>query len=229
MPAEPRRHRKHAMSSLQALRVTRIIQSADLPDGVNALASEDRSTVIVRAGLDKAARRRALAEIYRCPRLVLWPALAGVLRRPVAVASRAVAHAVAVVTPDSPVVAALGAAAIAAAAAGAVAVSAGPSGGPVTRRPVYASSSAPGRAAARTAPRRAALAGAGRPGPSPSASTPPAPPATPSPVVTAVLPAPLASALPTASATASLPAPPSPVPTVSICVQVSPLGACLGG
>lgn len=59
--------------------VTRIVQSDDLPPGVDALASADGKTVIVRASLDQVSRRRAMREVMasvrRFPRLALYPAL----------------------------------------------------------------------------------------------------------------------------------------------------------
>jgi mannan endo-1,4-beta-mannosidase len=59
--------------------VTRIVQTDDLPPGVDALASADGSTIIVRASLDRAARHRAMREVMtsirRFPRLALYPAL----------------------------------------------------------------------------------------------------------------------------------------------------------
>jgi hypothetical protein len=59
--------------------VTRIVQTDDLPPGVDALASADGRTIIVRASLDQADRRRAMREVMasirRFPRLALYPAL----------------------------------------------------------------------------------------------------------------------------------------------------------
>ncbi|HXW47132.1 MAG TPA: glycosyl hydrolase [Streptosporangiaceae bacterium] len=59
--------------------VTRIVQTDDLPPGVDALASADGKTIIVRASLDQVSRRRAMREVLtsirRFPRLALYPAL----------------------------------------------------------------------------------------------------------------------------------------------------------
>jgi hypothetical protein len=59
--------------------VTRIVQTDDLPPGVDVLASADGKTIIVRASLDRGARRRAMREVMtsirRFPRLALYPAL----------------------------------------------------------------------------------------------------------------------------------------------------------
>jgi mannan endo-1,4-beta-mannosidase len=59
--------------------VTRIVQTDDLPAGVDALASADGKTVIVRASLDQVSRRRAMREVMtsvrRFPRLALYPAM----------------------------------------------------------------------------------------------------------------------------------------------------------
>jgi mannan endo-1,4-beta-mannosidase len=59
--------------------VTRIVQTDDLPPGVDALASADGRTVIVRASLDQVSRRRAMREVMtsvrRFPRLALYPAV----------------------------------------------------------------------------------------------------------------------------------------------------------
>ena len=43
--------------------VTRIVQTDDLPPGIDALASADGKTVIVRASLDQVSRRRAMREV----------------------------------------------------------------------------------------------------------------------------------------------------------------------
>jgi hypothetical protein len=55
------------------------VQTDDLPPGVDALASADGRTIIVRASLDQAARRRAMREVMasirRFPRLALLPAV----------------------------------------------------------------------------------------------------------------------------------------------------------
>ena len=59
--------------------VTRIVQTDALPPGVDALASADGKTVIVRASLDQVSRRRAMREVMasvrRFPRLALYPAM----------------------------------------------------------------------------------------------------------------------------------------------------------
>jgi hypothetical protein len=60
--------------------ITRIVLTDELPDGVNALASADGRTIIVRASLDRSSRRRAMREVVtairRFPRLALYPAVA---------------------------------------------------------------------------------------------------------------------------------------------------------
>jgi mannan endo-1,4-beta-mannosidase len=60
--------------------ITRIVQTDELPEGVNALASADGKTVIVRASLDPFSRRRAMRDVMttirRFPRLALYPAVA---------------------------------------------------------------------------------------------------------------------------------------------------------
>jgi mannan endo-1,4-beta-mannosidase len=60
--------------------ITRIVQTDELPDGVNALASADGKTIIVRASLDAVSRRGAMREVMttirRFPRLALYPAVA---------------------------------------------------------------------------------------------------------------------------------------------------------
>jgi mannan endo-1,4-beta-mannosidase len=84
-PAAPSRGHRAARSRPAA--VTRIIRSDDLPSGVNALASADGKTVIVRASLDQQARRRAvrevMASIRRFPVLGVLPAVAADLVRQV--------------------------------------------------------------------------------------------------------------------------------------------------
>jgi mannan endo-1,4-beta-mannosidase len=59
--------------------VTRIVRTNELPPGVDALASGDGKTIIVRASLDRASRRRAIREVMatirRFPRLALVPAV----------------------------------------------------------------------------------------------------------------------------------------------------------
>jgi mannan endo-1,4-beta-mannosidase len=82
-PPEPvafRRGRHVHSAPARTLGITRITQSSELPAGINALASADGKTIIVRAGLDKVTRRRAVREVvaasHRFPALVLYPALA---------------------------------------------------------------------------------------------------------------------------------------------------------
>jgi len=82
-PPEPvalRRGRHVHSAPARTLGITRITQTSELPPGINALASADGKTIIVRAGLDKATRRRAVREVlaasHRFPALVLYPALA---------------------------------------------------------------------------------------------------------------------------------------------------------
>ena len=62
-----------------SLGVTQLIQTSELPAGINALASADGKTIMVRSGLDKRTRRAAirqvLAQTHRFPGLVLWPTL----------------------------------------------------------------------------------------------------------------------------------------------------------
>jgi mannan endo-1,4-beta-mannosidase len=77
-PAAPRgRPARHAAGGPGG--VTRIVPTNDLPAGVDALASADGRTVIVRASLDKASRRRAMREVMasvrKFPRLALYPAV----------------------------------------------------------------------------------------------------------------------------------------------------------
>jgi mannan endo-1,4-beta-mannosidase len=109
------------------LGVTQIVQTSELPAGVNALASADGKTIIVRAGLDKAARRRAVREVlaatHRFPALALYPALADArIRRFAAEVADAVSglvqHAAGLVTPASPIGAIVASAAVVAAGAG---------------------------------------------------------------------------------------------------------------
>ena len=62
-PPEPvalRRGRHVHSAPARTLGITRITQTSELPPGINALASADGKTIIVRAGLDKATRRRAV-------------------------------------------------------------------------------------------------------------------------------------------------------------------------
>jgi hypothetical protein len=78
--------------------VTRIVQTEELPPGVDALTSADGRTIIVRASLDQVSRRRAMravmASVRRLARLALYPAISleairGALRRVAAAASGA--------------------------------------------------------------------------------------------------------------------------------------------
>jgi len=76
-PAAPRgRH----SGPVRASGVTRIVRTDELPDGVDALASADGRTIIVRDTLDPVRRRRAMREVMasirRYPRLALLPAVA---------------------------------------------------------------------------------------------------------------------------------------------------------
>jgi len=76
-PVPGRRPGSHARAA--SVGITRIVQTDELPPGVDAMASADGKTVIVRASLDQASRRRAmrevLASVRRFPRLALYPAL----------------------------------------------------------------------------------------------------------------------------------------------------------
>lgn len=78
-PAPHGRSARHASSGRVAAGVTRIVHTDDLPLGVDALASADGRTVIVRASLDQAGRRQAMREVMasvrRFPRLALYPAV----------------------------------------------------------------------------------------------------------------------------------------------------------
>jgi mannan endo-1,4-beta-mannosidase len=82
-PAAPRgrpgSHARPRAGSPVGSVLTRIIRTDELPAGVDALASADGKTIIVRASLDQAGRRRAmrevLASIRRFPRLALYPAI----------------------------------------------------------------------------------------------------------------------------------------------------------
>jgi hypothetical protein len=222
----------------------RLVQTSDLPDGVNALASADGGTIIVRAGLDRAERRRAVRAVLapRLPGFLVFPALAGLhLRRALICAaegvSRLVQSAAALLTPDSPAVVLLaGAAVVAATAAGGAAMilagqaphgahapaqaagSRGPGGSAGLRR-------APARPGHRPGPRPAGsghgLAGRG-PVPSPRPGTTPAPgpsgslPAQPLGPITSPATSLLHSLLPS-------PPVPVPVPSVSVSASLPPL------
>lgn len=77
-PPAPRTGRHSQPSRMPG--ITRIVQTDELPDGVNALASADGKTIIVRASLDAFSRRSAMREVMtairRFPRLALYPAVA---------------------------------------------------------------------------------------------------------------------------------------------------------
>jgi mannan endo-1,4-beta-mannosidase len=77
-PPAPRAGRHSQPSRMPG--ITRIVQTDELPDGVNALASADGKTIIVRASLDAFSRRSAMREVMtairRFPRLALYPAVA---------------------------------------------------------------------------------------------------------------------------------------------------------
>ena len=228
-----RRHARHPSERPPVL--IRLVQTSDLPDGINALASADGATIIVRAGLDKATRRLAVREVLarRFPGLLVFPVMAALqLRRAVvAVAegvSRLVQSAACLITPDSPVVILVAGAAVATAAT---------VGGTVTtltgRAPHSASARAPALASAPRRPGQAvALAGhASRsahrrphraPGPVPSPQPGVAP--VPSPSGSApVLPlGPITS--PASSLLSSvLPSLPVPVPSVSVSASLPPI------
>jgi mannan endo-1,4-beta-mannosidase len=76
-PAAPRP--SHRGQPARPTGITRIVQSDELPDGVDALASADGRTIIVRRSLDQLGRRRAMREVMasirRFPRLALYPAM----------------------------------------------------------------------------------------------------------------------------------------------------------
>jgi len=78
-PAPEGRPARRAGGSAGAAGLTRIVQTDDLPPGIDALASADGRTVIVRASLDQVSRRRAMCEVMasvrRFPRLALYPAI----------------------------------------------------------------------------------------------------------------------------------------------------------
>jgi hypothetical protein len=105
-----------------------------MPDGVNALASADGATIIVRSGLDKTARRRAIREVlaatHRFPSLVLIPALVDSrIRRLIFdagdIASGVTQHVASLLLPASPVTAIVASMAVIAAGAGAVGMATG--------------------------------------------------------------------------------------------------------
>jgi hypothetical protein len=105
-----------------------------MPEGVNALASADGATIIVRASLDKATRRGAIREVlaatHRFPSLVLIPALVDSRIRRFVLdvsdsASGVTQHMPALLTPSSPVTAIVASVAVIAAGAGAVGMATG--------------------------------------------------------------------------------------------------------
>jgi len=229
----------------------RLVQTSDLPDGVNALASADGGTVIVRAGLDKATRRLAVREVlgHRFPGLLVFPVLAALhLRRAFIAAAQAVARltqsAAGLITPDSPaVILVAGTAVVAATAAGGAVMTLTGRMPHSARAPALASAprrpgSTPGKPAALA--RHASRSTGGRPSgeagpvPSPQPGTAPVPsPATS--LLHSVLPSLPPLPVPSVSVSASLPpipiasllpAPPLPSPS-PICKQIGPLGACL--
>ncbi len=109
MTTPPRRHNAGPSSGRRPALV-RLVQTSDLPDGINALASADGQTIIVRAGLDQATRRRAVRQVlgHRFPGLLVFPVLAGAQLRRVLIAaaqaaSRLMQSAAGLITPDSPV------------------------------------------------------------------------------------------------------------------------------
>jgi Glycosyl hydrolase family 26 len=113
-PAAPGKGRHATRKPARTLGITRIIASADLPEGINALAATDGRTVIVRSGLDKYSRRRAIRDVlaatHRFPGLALWPALADArIRRFIIQAVDSLAgsiqHAAMAVSPDNPALA----------------------------------------------------------------------------------------------------------------------------
>jgi len=193
----------------------RLVQTSDLPDGVNALASADGATIIVRAGLDKATRRRAVREVlaHRFPGLLAFPVLAGLhLRRALIAAAEGVSRlaqsAAGLLTPDSPAVVLLaGAAVVTATAAGGAVMTL--TGGAPHHAHASAQASAPRHPGSSADPPAALARHASRPGaghgirghgpvPSPQPGTTPVP-----------------------SPSGSVPSP-SP-----ICIRLGPLGACL--
>jgi hypothetical protein len=126
-PSAPGRARSAHRAPARMLGVTRIVLTSGLPAGVNALASADGKRIILRADLDKAARRRALREVlaatHRFPALALYPALADARIRRFAIeiadaVSGLAQHAAGVLAPDSPIAAIVASVAVVAAGAG---------------------------------------------------------------------------------------------------------------
>jgi hypothetical protein len=211
----------------------RLVQTSDLPDGINALASADGATIIVRAGLDKATRRLAVREVLarRFPGLLVFPVMAAMqLRRAVvAVAegvSRLVQSAACLITPDSPVVVLVaGAAVVTATAAGGTVMTLTGRTPHAARAPALASAPRHSGQAAAVAGHAAGAAG-GRP------HRPPGPVPSPQPGV-APVPSPSGSspALPLGPVTSPagsllhsvLPSLPVPVPSVSVSASLPPV------
>jgi len=85
-PAAPRG--SHRGQPARPAAITRIVPTDDLPAGVDALASADGRTIIVRRSLDQVSRRRAMREVMasvkRFPRLALYPALSAEAARQLA-------------------------------------------------------------------------------------------------------------------------------------------------
>jgi hypothetical protein len=237
MTTPPTQH--HAgPSSHRAPGLIRLVQTSDLPDGVNALASADGGTIIVRAGLDKATRRRAVREVLarRFPGVLVFPVLAGLhVRRALIAAAEGVARlgqsAAGLITPDSPAVMLVaGAVVVTATAAGGAVIVLG--GGPPhsAHASLQASArhrpdSAPGRPAALAGhASRSALGSRSRtPGAVPSPSPGTAPVASPSGSQPAQPLAPITS--PAGSLLHSLlpTLPPVPVPSVSVSASLPPV------
>ena len=126
-PARAGRGRHASAGPRPTLGITRIEHRSDMPDGVNALATLDGTTIIVRAGLDSGTRRRAVREVlaatHRFPSLVLIPVLVDArIRRLVFqagdTASGVVQHVTTLAAPASPVTAVVASVAVLAAGAG---------------------------------------------------------------------------------------------------------------
>jgi hypothetical protein len=161
LPPVPRTGRHSQPSRTSG--ITRIVQTDELPDGVNALASADGRTIIVRASLDAVSRRSAMREVMttirRFPRLALYPAVAaesirGMLRRTsgaVSGAGQAVQQVVATAGDHLAGVAI----AVTAAAGTAIAVTAAVGVSPPARHPAAGSSPPPPASASAPSPVRA--------------------------------------------------------------------------
>jgi hypothetical protein len=240
MTTPPRRHNAGPSSGRRPALV-RLVQTSDLPDGINALASADGQTIIVRAGLDPATRRRAVRQVlgHRFPGLLVFPVLAGAqLRRALVAAaqgaSRLMQSAAGLITPDSPVfVLVAGAAVVTASAAGGAAVALTGGGAHGGSAPVPASAphhpgSPAGQVAALTGHGSRSGSGSGRqpgspgPAPSPGPGTAPVPspsgsqPTQPLAPITSPVGSLLHSILPTSL-------PPLPVPSVSVTASLPPV------